>query len=190
MTIIKTDKELNKRHENDFYQTPYTVAIMMCNRFISPMKTIGIGCGSGIFGKAYEAIHKTKIDGIDIIDRGVKEIYNNFYLADCNNFDYSSYDLVIGNPPYYCVTKFVIDLLQIDKVDNLILLLPLSFLETSKRQREVYSKKFLREIFVMGRVSFYDSGKTDNTAYGVYHFTSKPNESSKVNFDFSKSKWF
>lgn len=190
MTIIRTDKKLNKRHKDDFYKTPYTVAMLMCNRIIEPMKTIDIGCGDGVFGLAFNDIHHYKVDGIDIVDRGKNHIYDNFYLADCTNFDYSSYNLAIGNPPYYCATELVIDLLQNDKVANVIFLLPLSFQESAIRNNEIYSKGFLKSIHVLGRVSFYENGKTDNTAYGIYHFTSIRNMESKIDFSFSKSRWF
>jgi hypothetical protein len=174
MPIIYSSKELRPRQEHDFYPTP----IELCRaalRFI-PLKrayVLDAGAGDGTWGKALKEIYPTfVVDGVDIRNLEKPDGYEDWYYST-DYLDFNppfKYDYVIGNPPYKYAEEFIWhskELLMLH--GNVIFLLPLSFMESVKRGRGLFTDWPPYEIMVsMRRISFTGNGKSDNTAYAVY----------------------
>lgn len=134
------------REKTDFYPTKPNFALAHANMIYGQLnpytdthKVLDVGVGTGVYGKA---VFESKIDvceihGIDITEERIKEdlSYNEIYIADFLEYKFDcKYDLIIGNPPYKNVIKFVergIGLLNRGGV--LSFLLKSSFLESRER---------------------------------------------------------
>jgi 2-polyprenyl-3-methyl-5-hydroxy-6-metoxy-1,4-benzoquinol methylase len=63
-------------------------------------KILDVGFGSGIYCKMLRVFNYQNIDGIDVYDKnivkmGLDKIYNNIYIKNILDFDFSHYDLII-----------------------------------------------------------------------------------------------
>lgn len=183
MTIIQTDKPLQKRRAFDHYPTPPEV----CKRgldllpleqlrdfygfYSPPLHILDPGCGDGVWGRtALERWPDAIVDGAEIRDISKPEGYRWMYRGDFCLMDHGlDYDLIIGNPPFLYGEIFVRQALaNLVEAGWLLYLLPLRFLEGKERSERLFSKYPPLAVHVAGRVSFSGNRKTDDTPYAYY----------------------
>ena len=197
MTIIYSSKPLKERVSHDFYPTPIEIcraSIIEYTRGILNTNTTKLvldpGAGDGVWGKAFTKYHnklfgyKYEITGVELRDCSQPtyrdQWYNKVPYYDCwyNNTDFltweseKKFDIILGNPPYKYAEKFLFkcfDLLA--PGGTLFFLLRLSFLESKRRYKLLYSK--CPPVYVSvstRRISFTGNQKSDNTAYAIYYW--------------------
>lgn len=178
MMIIQTAKPVPKRRAHDFYETPRE----FCDLALAQLPTwsqveyghlhiLDPGCGTGVWGQAALARWPNAIvDGVEIRDVPLPDGYRYRYAGDFRLMDHGlDYDLIIGNPPFYCAEAFVRGGLANLKADGLMhYLLPLRFLEGKSRMKGLFRKTPPRVVTIAGRVSFSGDKRTNATAYALY----------------------
>jgi hypothetical protein len=180
VTIIQTDKPLQKRREHDFYPTPRAFcdeALALLPAVLPSMHGRKIpyildpGCGTGVWGQAALARWTdATVDGAEIRNVDKPAGYRYLYGGDFRLLDHGlDYDLVIGNPPFKYAEAFVrVGLANLKKNGLMLYLLPLSFLASKGRAKDLFRHTPPMEVYVAHRVSFYNNGNSDNTDYAVY----------------------
>lgn len=183
--VIITNKKLKPRETNDFYPTPYGLAIRMCEKFIDRKKVQSVidpGYGNGVFGLAVRdhtgwGNDEIIIDGVDIIDRELinGDAYSNTYVEDYLQFEnpgesFGLYDIAIGNPPFKLAEEFVLKSYSlINKKGKVVFLLKLAFLESRKRANGLFKGLPPSVVYVLaGRPSFDGTGRSNDSAYAVF----------------------
>lgn len=115
------------RHVDDYYKTPATVTLALCDEFklrgIEPRTILDVGCGDGAIGRAlYQTWPKAWIEGVEL-DRERAEKSDNDDAYDCvwhtNWTDseptgftapgrgFPQHDLIISNPPFKFALQFM-----------------------------------------------------------------------------------
>lgn len=192
MPIIQTTKQLRPREKNDFYPTPIELVRVTLDLVLSkPKHILDPGCGTGVWGRvAREKWPESYIDGVDIIHMVDSDfIYNQIYIKDFRDWKaISQFDLIISNPPYKYAEEFVRKSWQSLKHDGeMIFLMRLAFLESQKRCKGLWHELPPDRVYVLGRrPSFTGNGKTDNTAYALYHWI---NDDRRVGTSLSWLMW-
>lgn len=134
-----------EREQNDYYATPPLATKCLLNVFEKYLdKNINIlepSCGEGHISKVFEDAGYNVISR-DIIDRGYGEPFRDFLndVYSDGNFN------IVTNPPYKFAREFVEKSMDIVNNGNyVIMLLKLTFLETSKRLEmfKKYPPKFI-----------------------------------------------
>jgi SAM-dependent methyltransferase len=183
--IITTDKEMRPRQEQDYYPTPdwliHTTLIRTAIA-VQPSNTFYIldpGAGKGEWGKfiklQYPMAYLIGVDPNHAPEQGSIEAasYDKWISDDYLEIlpDYV-FDLVIGNPPYILAEEFVRHSMTLLKPGgSVVFLLRLAFLEGQARGESFWRKYPLHDLPICSkRPSFTGNGKTDATAYAVYHW--------------------
>lgn len=172
--IIHTDKPLNKRNKHDFYPTPLPVCIKSLNVLpdsFTPSRIIDPGAGGGRWGAAARRKWGDSfIEGVDIRPLDKPDDYDQWSTEDFRLYDSPyKFDLVMGNPPFSYAEYFIREgLKRLDTGGYLMFLLRLAFLEGKGRAKGLYKQFPLQTAYVVGRVSFIENSKTDETAYGLF----------------------
>lgn len=146
-----------KRRERDFYPTP-----AWCTRAILP-KLVGLHGASVLEPcKGDGAIMRELEKYTDNIDWAEIALGRDFFKW---TFD-RRYDFVVTNPPYSLAMEFISRSLSLS--DCVVMLLPLSFLASTKR-RNWWMTHGLTALWVLSkRPSFTGDGKTDATDYAWF----------------------
>lgn len=176
MPIIMTTKELRPREKDDFYPTPIELVRAALDLVkVVPEHILDPGCGTGVWGEvARENWPSAYIDGVDIVSRVDSDfIYNQIYIKDFRDWEaLPQFDLIISNPPYKYAEEFVRkSWASLRHGGEMMFLMRLAFLESQKRCKGLWQELSPDSVFVLGRrPSFTGNGKTDNTAYSLYHW--------------------
>jgi len=193
MVIINGRK---KRPENDFYPTPFPLAVKIIESMDIPasysedeatrdgqyLRFLDPGCGDGVFGRAIRfCFPRAYIMGIDIVHRMPENggDYDKFIVANFtsptqlshvapHNFDY-----IVGNPPYSLAEEFIlqsVNCLNKERPDaKVCFLLKLAFLESKKRAAGLFKTMPPSQVKVLaGRPSFTGNGKTNDYAFALF----------------------
>lgn len=181
--IIQTAKPVPSRHVHDFYATDpafckQAVAQLRLQDFYSGARNhfetpqvLDPGCGTGVWGQAIlDRWPHAVVDGVEIRNVDRPQGYRYLYGGDFRLMDHGlDYDLILGNPPYYCAEAFVhVGLANLNENGRLFYLLPLRFLEGKARMKGLFRKTPPRTVQVVGRVSFSGDKRTNATAYALY----------------------
>lgn len=103
MTIIRTDKPLQPRRKNEFYETPEPLVRAALDLLPNlRYKTIlDPGAGNGVWGRVARANWPSaEITGIDLHNARRGSPYNIWKIGNYALYESASLDLIIGNPPY------------------------------------------------------------------------------------------
>lgn len=167
-------KALPKRDRDDFYPTPYGVALDALNYIPGePQCILDPGAGTGVWGRAArEHFPRATITGVDVRPIPKARGYHFWFTGDYLLMDGSApaFDLVVGNPPYKYAEQFVRQSWKLlEPGGYLVFLLRLNFLEGQGRRFGIWRTHPLKECVVCSkRVSFSGDGKTNATAYGYF----------------------
>jgi hypothetical protein len=176
MTIIKTNKPLEKRRKHDFYPTPVKfvkAGLSLIPNAFTPKQILDPGAGDGVWGdEAYVKWPESIITGVDIREIDIMKTlgYGRFYKEDYLEWETdTSYDLVMGNPPYKFAEGFVRQSLgHLNDGGYLVFLLRLAFLESKKRLKLWEELPPLKVAVCANRPSFYGNNRTGDTAYSYF----------------------
>ena len=130
------------RHKNDFYATPSLATQELLKKECFGGTLWECACGDG-------AISKVLIDNgydvysSDLINRGCGEQLD-FLQSD------KKVDNIITNPPFNLSTEFTLHALKLAR-KKIIMLNKLSFLEGIKRNKEIFSKNKLQNVYVFSK---------------------------------------
>lgn len=142
------------------------------------------GTGNGIWCSAAKNVFKIRdtvtsvfdTTGIDIINRNPNGV-DTFIQTDFLNYTSTEkFDCILGNPPYAVAEKFIYNSFDLINTESgfMCFLLPLSFLESKRRQKGLWKKHPPTTVSILStRPSFFPEGhekygKSDNTAYSLY----------------------
>lgn len=172
---------MSKRNPYDFYTTPPGVIDHFLLSYLPSIKgdILDPGAGSGEFGAAINRYNKEifgkslpHLTGVEIRKEerdNLKDLYDYIILGDYLSWSTTStYDLIIGNPPYNQAMEFVEKSLSLLKPDGkLIFLLRTAFLESKKRY--YFWKRYpITDLYVLSsRPSFTGKG-IDATSYSWF----------------------
>ena len=185
MTTIYTTKPLPDRRADDFYPTPLGFCRAALD-WLDPQTpytyVLDPGFGDGPWGRAVveRAVRPKYVYGIDIRSLDTPPAYYRTVRGDFLNIDLDalsplfppSYGLIVGNPPYYAAEDFVRRALGLLTYHgNLMFLLRLAFLEGQARRAGLFSEFPPVKVGVVSkRISFSGNGKTNATAYALFHW--------------------
>lgn len=180
--IIQTTKQLAPRADHDFYPTPRAFADATVSTVADWVSTtapfvLDPGAGGGVFGEAVRAYFPdAHITGVDVRPLSRPRAYD-YWLTGGYDFTLPRviepvFDLVIGNPPYVFAETFVRHAMNLlAPRGNVVMLLRLAFLEGQGRARGLWREYPPYKVWVLSqRPSFTGNGKTDATAYAVFHW--------------------
>ena len=105
--------------------------------------------------------HNIQMDGRDLDWQGQTDDDENFFHWD------GSVDLIMGNPPFSQALQFMTH--SLPRCKTLMFLLPLNFLASKKRYKDIFSKNPPDTLFVLAkRPSFSGDGRTASQDYGWF----------------------
>jgi len=152
----------NKRVEDDFYATDPKAVHMLMDKyqfnegsFLEPC--VGNGNIANVIKERYP---KSKIVGVDIVDRG----YPNTIVHDFLTYDFKEkFDNIITNPPYSLGKEFVETGMKLLKPNGkMAMFLKIQFLEGEKRI-DMYKKYPPKYIYVFTkRMATWNNGEQFN----------------------------
>lgn len=189
--------EIKQREKTDFYPTNANFADAHVDYMIAATRNeslhrhfffgdnmldvkindvLDVGIGHGVYGKCLDAnrkrrFHKYNIHGIEINEPPYLQEYDHVYHADFLDFNSDiKFQLVIGNPPYKDVQKFVEKGLSLLS-DNGILsfLLKASYIETVGRF-DFFKKHMPYQMIISARRPI----KKHAEMYAVFNFCKRP----------------
>lgn len=157
-----------KRRKSDFYETPYSMTRHILNRLpINKNETIlEPSCGNGAISKVLKEFGIKKVIENDI-SRG----------QDFLEYEGEKVDWIVTNPPFSLTQEFIKKGKEIS--DNILLLLPLSYLHGKQRYDEIYTDEDykLKGVYVFTRYPLLGDelrpdGKyrTGMMVYAWFHF--------------------
>ena len=181
---INNKTDLPERKAYDFYPTPeefvrcaLTKLKFRVNSFYPfyPESLLDPGAGTGVWGKVARDVWKGLVDifGIEIRDDVEPHpCYDGFIRGDFLNWpvETSSYDLIVGNPPYSLGEEFIEKSWSLLRDGGYLgFLLKLSFLESKKRYNLYFNgMEHMKPKFVwvsVRRISFTGNKKSNADAY-------------------------
>ena len=187
MTIIYSKRKMKPRAKFDHYTTEPAfclAALRDIQPYITPKKILDPGCGSGVWGWAAREIWpKARIYGVELqelskFDKHYHGVYDQVWHGDyLSNWSDTTFDLILGNPPYKLAEEFVRKSCSLlNKHGYIYFLLRLAFLEGQKRSAGLYSEKVLDSVRVLSRRPSFGGygGKTDATAYAMFQWKHGP----------------
>lgn len=159
-TIIKRDKA--KRHENDFYATPYGLTRCLLHKVKLNGSILEPACGDGAITKVLAEYGYTY---------AAYDVEKNF-LTEIRHFD-----TIITNPPYSIHQEFINKAKDVS--DEFFFLLPLAFLHGKNRYEKVWTDNYkLKTVYVFTRYPFFGeplredgSCRCGMTVYAWYHWS-------------------
>jgi hypothetical protein len=155
--------DLPKRAEADVYETPsaevrqaFQMLLQVAPELLKKQnpRILDVGAGGGVWGQvARKWWPYAIIDGIEIRETPKPIGYDHWACCDYLQADISpNYDLIIGNPPYYCDSGCVLRSMELLKEGgHLLFLLKLSFIAGQKRLDSVYKELGLKAFGVYSR---------------------------------------
>lgn len=183
MPVVYTARvnELPERAKEDFYPTPYSVALgtvlMLKKMFYSAREVLDPGCGTGVWGKAVREVYGKqvrRIAGFDIRTIPAPQDFSYDYWMTGNYLEekwsgFKGYAAAIGNPPFNVAAEMIEHSFEYFKVQYVGFLLPADFLYTEKRMHHLYTKYPLRMMTGYAkRIPFTGSGNPNNYAFYLF----------------------
>ncbi len=176
---IKQDKEdLPKRKPNDQYQTEESLIWAAMRRLVPPRVTnvLDIGAGDGRWGRITQILTRPSIlVGVEVENypkpHGFTHWYNEDFLTWEWSTQYSNFDLIVSNPPYYIAEEIVRkawDLLV--PGGSMIMLMRLAFQASIGRYQGLWNEIWPTKILICSRRPSFYGGGTNGTEYGIYYW--------------------
>lgn len=196
---VDADTPLPKRHAWDEYRTPvidvrksYEVLLQhsadLANKRCPIILDIGAG-ETGVWGKvAREFWPSATIVGVEIQPFEQAKEYDWWFQDDFIEWSKAQldgfFDLVIGNPPFYCCNQIVQEGLRLlSNSGTLTMLLRLGFAAGQKRRDELFKVHPPRMVSVFSkRISFTQDGRTDARDYALFQWHKGHNGPTELNW--------
>ena len=150
----------NGRVEHDFYATNPKAVDMLFNSFneidLFNCKILEPSAGQGHICNALKKLGASKIDCVDIVDRGLENVI-------CTDFldwkTYNRYNLIITNPPFSLAKEFIEKSFELlDNDGYIIMFLKIQFLEGAKR-KDFFDKHPPKYVYVFrNRMATWNNG--------------------------------
>jgi len=149
------------------------------------IQILDVGAGDGRWGEfAKAACPKAQLTGIDIRDLPKPPTFDIWYQADASSstqmleFSRGYFDLIISNPPFYCVEEIIKTMWPIMARDStMIMLLKLEFMNSQKRYKDLWPKYSPIEVApVVKRVEFTGPDNPDEAAVFIWQKFQGKNE--------------
>ena len=140
----------------DFYPTPRWATQALLDHESFEGTIWEPACGDGAMSEVLRE-NGLSVMSSDLYDRG----YSNCLAISGVDFlkSNSTYDNIITNPPYSLAEAFTLHALRQTK-EKVALLLRLAFLESARRQKNIFQKTPLARVWVFSeRVTFYPKGE-------------------------------
>ena len=132
----------NDRHKDDFYSTPTLATEELLRKEVFNGLIWECACGDGAISKVLMN-NGYDVYSSDLVNRGYGEQLD-FLQSN------KEVDNIITNPPFNLSTEFTLQALKLAH-KKIILLNKLSFLEGIKRNKEIFSQKKLKNIYVFSK---------------------------------------
>lgn len=140
---------------------------------------LDIGAGDGRWGElAKETCPKSHLTGVDIRELPKPKAFDLWHddfdfslpLLTNTTFNEKSFDLVVGNPPFYCVTQIIKNVWPLMTDDStMIMLLKLEFMTSQNRYKYLWPDFSPVEVApVVKRVEFTGPGNPNEVAIFVW----------------------
>lgn len=144
-------KHCKEREENDFYATdPNCVRDLLKHIYVFDKTVLEPCAGNGHISNVLLEEAFANVYTNDLIDRGVIELDCNCdFLKEPINTGTVKFDYVITNPPFKHSLEFVLK--SFEYSDKVIIFEKLSFLESIKRHKELFSKGYLECVLVYSK---------------------------------------
>ncbi len=160
-----TTKRIADLAGDDFYPTPEWATQALLEQESFEGKVWECACGDGSMSEVIES-HGYSVYSSDLYDRGYGESGVDFTTANMK------FDNVITNPPFHSAEKFVLSGIA-NTTKKVALLLRLAFLESSRRQTNIFNITPPARIWVFSeRITFYPKGAvrkgSGTTAYAWF----------------------
>ena len=141
------------REKNDYYATDPKDTSNFLNKYLSdnnyfkPSKILEPAAGEGHITKVLKKFFPdSEIVSVDLIDRGVSDIFGNIdFINSKDSRVNQSYDLIITNPPFKIMKEFIDKALTLSK--HVMMFGKLVFLEGVKRT-DWFEKGCLKNVYV------------------------------------------
>lgn len=133
---------------------------------------LDVGFGRGIYALLLREEGYKHIDGVDVYDKGIKEleidkIYNNIYIEDIRKFNFDKYDLIILGDVLEHLTltdaqKLLTTWIEGDKTDHLLISIPYELKQNptenpyEKHLQDNITPKYMREHYPYLKLIFED----------------------------------
>lgn len=137
-----------KRKESDFYETPYSLTRLLLDEVTLQDVILEPACGSGAIVKVLE-------------EYNYRVLYNDLNTGTGKDFldreNYRSHEVktIITNPPYSLAHEFILRAkeLTVIGVEEIFMLLPLSYLHGKKRYDEIWTDYYfpLTDVYIFTR---------------------------------------
>ena len=163
------------RSENDFYATPNLATQELLKKECFSGTLWECACGDGAISKVL-INNGYDVYSSDLINRGYGEQLD-FLQSD------KKVDNIITNPPFNLSTEFTLHALKLAR-KKIIMLNKLSFLEGIKRNKEIFSKNKLKNIYVFSkRLNFLKQNGKSNGLMAFAWFVFDNNYKGKANLE-------
>lgn len=150
----------HNRVEHDFYATNPKAVEMLFNSFneidLSNCKILEPSAGQGHICNALRNLGASKIDCVDIVDRGLEDVI-------CTDFldweTYNRYNLIITNPPFCLAKEFIEKSFELlANKGYIVMFLKIQFLEGAKR-KDFFDKYPPKYVYVFrNRMATWNNG--------------------------------
>jgi hypothetical protein len=163
------------RSENDFYATPSLATQELLKKECFGGTLWECACGDGAISKVL-INNGYDVYSSDLINRGYGEQLD-FLQSD------KKVDNIITNPPFNLSTEFTLHALKLAR-KKIIMLNKLSFLEGIKRNKEIFSKNKLQNVYVFSkRLNFLKQNGKSNGLMAFAWFVFDNNYKGKANLE-------
>lgn len=189
MRLLKTDKVLPDRRPNDEYLTPYAEIEAAYGHLlkIAPQydpyrvrkwrefRILDVGANTGRWGRTARKLWPDAIiTGVELQEQPQPDGYD-YWCAGTDFRDWKddnpgSFDLIVGNPPFYCAEELVRTALSLLSLDGaLYFLLPTEFRHGQRRYLGLYQEFPLKWWCPFtGRINWDGCGSSNPRDYAMY----------------------
>ncbi len=182
-TIYVSDKNsLPERVKQDVYPTKDIGLIKAALWRYAPTTSkniLDIGAGDGRWGQLAKSVFcpKAELTGVDIRDISMPKGFDNWHpkvdfslpIEVLIEFEGYKFDLVVGNPPFYCASQIIKNVWPLMANNSImILLLKLEFMASQTRYKYLWPDFSPVDVDpIVKRIQFTDTPQNPN-AYGIF----------------------
>lgn len=156
-SIVGTSKG---RSETDFYPTPENATLALLNMNLIPKGTFvwECACGNGAMSKVLDQWGLAVVSS-DLYDYGYGWKDTDFLLVEPELAEWKFPKIIITNPPFNLIEKFIYHAINVLKVDKVCFLAKLALLEGQKRSQLLQSTPLKHVLVFRKRITLTRNGE-------------------------------